>query len=111
MALPKIKPYNYVPIYKALNDVKDCNADEATMLTQLHDVILEYSQELSSYLGALEYYCIMLSTAKGRLESGFTDEEAIMAFSERKVASTTCDLVDKTYFLITQKAKLLLKKT
>lgn len=110
MALPKITPYNYVPIKEALEKINS-NTDEITMLTQLLELLLEYSQGLSSYLGTLEYYCIMLSTAKGRLESGFTDEEAIMAFSERKVASTTCDLVDKTYFLITQKAKLLLKKT
>lgn len=109
MSLPKIPPFNYTPLVKALKEVKDDTRDEATMLTNLHTLILEHTHELSKHYGRIEGLCMLLETAKGRAESGLTEAEIIEYSGERKLAQTYLNLVDKTYFIITQKAKVLTK--
>lgn len=111
MSLPKIPAYNYTILDKALREVKDDTRDEATMLTNLHGLLLdEQLHYLSAYYGKIEGICMLLKTAKGRAESELTDLEVIEYTSQRALAEYYLSVVDKTYYLITQKAKILLNK-
>lgn len=111
MPLPKLTPFNYTTLVKDLKKVKDETRDEATMLNELHEVLLdEQLHNLSAHYGKLEGICMLLETAKGRAESELTEEEVIEYTSQRALAKHYLSVVDKTYFLITQKAKILLNK-
>ena len=105
------QPFDYTSLNKALKDVKDCNTNEADMLTELHNLILEYEDNLAYYYGELDGIYLLLQTVKGRAENGISDELIPKINAQRKVAERKLSTIDKTYFLITQKAKILLKNT